>query len=89
MVSIAIAAVVSVAVPAVNAQSPPAEALFVQASVDDERPYLGQQITYSLRIYQKQDADLSFLSVSSYTPPRTSSVSGTARSTYSTSTRIR
>ena len=69
MVSIAIAAVVSVAVPAVNAQSPPAEALFVQASVDDERPYLGQQITYSLRIYQKQDADLSFLSVSSYTPP--------------------
>ena len=66
---IAIAAMASVAVPSVGAQSASAEDLFARASVDDERPYLGQQITYSLRIYQKQDADLSFLSVSSYTPP--------------------
>ena len=58
----------AVAVPAVRAQSPPAEALFIRASVDNERPYLGQQITYSLRIYQSKDANLSSVRVR-YNPP--------------------
>ena len=66
--TIAIATVVAASVPAVRAQSPPAEALFVRAVVDKERPYLGQQITYSLRIYQNKDADLSSVSVR-YNPP--------------------
>ena len=71
--SLAIAAVLFtamavLAVPAVRAQSPPAEALFIRASVDNAHPYLGQQITYSLRIYQRQDADLSSVQVR-YSPP--------------------
>ena len=64
MTAIAIAAIALVAVPAVGAQSPSAEDLFARASVDDERPYLGQQITYRLRIYREKDAGLSLLSVS-------------------------
>ena len=59
---------VTVAVPSVGAQSPPGEALFIRASVDNERLYLGQQITYSLRIYQSMDADLSSVRVR-YNPP--------------------
>ena len=66
--TIAIATMVAVAVPAVHAQLPPVEALSVRASVDNERPYLGQQITYSLRIYQNKDADLSSIRVR-YDPP--------------------
>ena len=60
---IALVAMVAVAVPAVLAQAPPAGALFVRASVDNERPYLGQQITYSLRIYHNKNADLSSVSI--------------------------
>ena len=61
--AIAIAAMAAIAVPAVRAQAPPGEALFIRASVDNDRPYLGQQITYSLRIYQRRDANLSSLRV--------------------------
>ena len=61
--TIAIASMASIAVPAVRAQAPPGEALFIRASVDNDRPYLGQQITYSLRIYQRRDANLSSLHV--------------------------
>lgn len=66
--TIVIATMVAASVPAVHAQSPQVEALSVRASVDNERPYLGQQITYSLRIYQNKDADLSSLRVR-YNPP--------------------
>ena len=59
---------VTVAVPSVGAQSPPGEALFIRASVDNQRLYLGQQITYSLRIYQSMDANLSSVRVR-YDPP--------------------
>ena len=59
VVSIAALTMAAVAVPSVRAQSPPGEALFVRASVDNDRPYLGQQITYSLQIYQSRDANLS------------------------------
>ena len=61
--TIAVAAMAAIAVPAVRAQSPPSEALFIRASVDNDRPYLGQQITYSLRIYQSKDANLSSVRV--------------------------
>ena len=61
--TIAVAAMVVVAVPAVRAQAPPGEALLIRASVDNDHPYLGQQITYSLRIYQSRDANLSSVRV--------------------------
>ena len=41
------------ALPVRAQQSPSDEALFVTASVDNDRPYLGQQITYVSRIYQR------------------------------------
>ena len=63
LATIAIAAMAAIAVPAVRAQVPPGEALFIRASVDNDRPYLGQQITYSLRIYQSRDANLSSVRV--------------------------
>ena len=63
VVSIAVLAMAAVAVPAVRAQSPPGEALFVRASVDNDRLYLGQQITYSLKIYQSKDTNLSSVRV--------------------------
>ena len=66
--SIAILAMAALTVPAVHAQAPPGEALFIRASVDNEGPYLGQQITYSLRIYQSKDANLSSVRVR-YNPP--------------------
>ena len=45
-------AMMSSIVSSVHAQSPPDESLFVRASVDNQRPYLGQQIVYIYRIYQ-------------------------------------
>ena len=63
VVSIAILAMAAIAVPAVRAQAPPGEALFIRALVDNDRPYLGQQITYSLKIYQSRDANLSSVRV--------------------------
>ena len=59
---------VSVAVPVAQAQSPPGESLFVSASVDNERPHLGQQIAYTFRIYQGLEAPLSSVRVR-YNPP--------------------
>ncbi len=49
VIAIAMAAAI---VSSVYAQSPPDESLLVRASVDTHRPYLGQQITYILRLYQ-------------------------------------
>ena len=63
VVSIAVLTIAAVSVPAVRAQSPLGEALFIRASVDNDRPYLGQQITYSLKIYQSKDANLSSVRV--------------------------
>ncbi len=42
-----------VALPVGAQQSPADQALFVTASVDNDRPYIGQQITYISRIYQR------------------------------------
>ena len=40
----------------VFAQEPPSgETLFVEASVDDARPYIGQQVAYVFRIYRRSD----------------------------------
>ena len=36
--------------------------------MDNDRPFLGQQVTYSLRIYQRRDADLSSVRLR-YNPP--------------------
>ena len=52
MIAIAIAAMASSVVSSVHAQAPPGEPLFVSASVDNHRPYLGQQITYVFKVYQ-------------------------------------
>ena len=68
VVSITVLTMVAVSVPAVRAQSPPGEALFIRASVDNDRPYLGQQITYSLKIYQSRDANLSSVRVTYNAP---------------------
>ena len=54
------------AAPPVRAQEfPPDEPLFVTASVDNDRPYIGQQITYISRIYQRSDSSHSL----HYEPP--------------------
>ena len=51
------AAAAVLAVPSVRAQQlPSGEPLFVTASVDDDQPYIGQQITYTSRIYQRADS---------------------------------
>ena len=52
VIAIAMAAMAAAVVSSVHAQSPPAESLLVRASVDNHRPYLGQQIAYVLRLYQ-------------------------------------
>ena len=57
---IAVAAMSSAVLPSVHAQSPPDELLFVRASVDNDRPYLGQQMTYVARIYQNSGVTLPF-----------------------------
>ena len=41
------------ALPVRAQQSPADESLFVTASVDNDRPYIGQQITYVSKIYQR------------------------------------
>ena len=46
--------------PSVHAQSPPDEPLFLRATVDNDRPYLGQQMTYVARIYQNSGVTLPF-----------------------------
>lgn len=52
----------------VYAQTLPEESLFVRASVDNSRPYLGQQITYIFKIYQPPGLTLSSGQVQ-YGPP--------------------
>ena len=56
--SIAVVTMSLVVLPSVHAQSPPDVPLFVRASVDNDRPYLGQQITYIFKLYQKSDVTL-------------------------------
>ena len=46
-----------------HAQSTPGDLLFVTGSVDNERPYLGQQITYTFKIYQQSGTTLTFRSL--------------------------
>ena len=62
-VFIVAAVMAPVAAPAAQAQAPPGESMFVRASVDNETPYLGQQITYIFRIYQKSEAALTSVQV--------------------------
>ena len=57
----------AVSVP-VQAQAPPGEPLFVRASVDNDRPYLGQQITYTFKVYQSSGLAVSSARVR-YKPP--------------------
>ena len=52
----------------VEAQVPPGEPLFVRASVDNDRPYLGQQITYKFKVYQSSGVTISSTQVR-YKPP--------------------
>ena len=56
--AIAGAALSLAALPVVHAQSPPGELLLVEASVDNDRPFLGQQTTYVFTIYQEAGATL-------------------------------
>ena len=56
--SIAVVTMWLVVLPSVHAQSPPDAPLFVRASVDNDRPYLGQQITYIFKLYQKSGITL-------------------------------
>ena len=62
-VFIVVAVMAPVAAPAVQAQAPPGESMFVRASVDNETPYLGQQIRYTFRIYQRLEAALTSVQV--------------------------
>ena len=68
VVAIAVAVMAVTTVTPAWAQSPLDEALFIRASVDNDSPYLGQQVTHSLRIYQRKDAGLSSVRVR-YNPP--------------------
>ena len=61
------AAVVAPAALAVHAQQPSGEPLFITASVDNDRPYLGQQITYILKVSRRADFHTS--AESQYEPP--------------------
>ena len=61
-----VASVMVFAAPPVGAQElQPGEPLFVTASVDNVRPFIGQQITYISRIYQRSDISRSL----HYEPP--------------------
>ena len=68
--ALAVAALMAVAAvlaapPARAQQLPSGEPLFVTASVDNDRPYIGQQIIYISRIYQRSDSPRSL----HYEPP--------------------
>ena len=58
-------AMVLSALPVSAQQLPSDEQLFVTASVDNDRPYIGQQITYVSKIYQRSDSSHSL----HYEPP--------------------
>ena len=64
-VALVASAMVFAAPPVGARQLPPNEPLFVTASVDNERPFIGQQITYVSRIYQRSDISRSL----HYEPP--------------------
>ena len=66
-----VAAAMVSGVASLHAQSPAAEPLFVEASVDNSRPYLGQQITYVFKAYLRSDLSLSAdqLDQLRYVPP--------------------
>ena len=49
------AALVLATLPVRAQQLPPEAPLFIAASVDNERPYIGQQIIYTSKIYQRLD----------------------------------
>ena len=51
VISFALVAMPPAAIPSVRAQSPQDGPLFVRASVDNDAPYLGQQITYLFSVY--------------------------------------
>ena len=57
--------VATISVSSIHAQSQGEGPLFVRASVDNDRPYIGQQIAYVLRIYQRSD----FTKKLRYIPP--------------------
>ena len=54
-----VAVTMTLGVAGVHAQTPPAEPFFVEASVDNSRPYLGQQVTYVFKGYLRSDLSLS------------------------------
>ena len=58
-VVIAMAGILSAVSMPVQAQAPPGEPLFVRASVDNDHPYLGQQITYTFKVYQSSEVTVS------------------------------
>ena len=66
-----VAAAMVSGVASLHAQPPAAEPLFVEASVDNSRPYLGQQITYVFKAYLRSDLSLSAdqLDQLRYVPP--------------------
>ena len=68
VMAIATAALAPQVLSDVYAQTLPEESLFVRASVDNNRPYLGQQITYIFKIYQHSGLTLSSSQVQ-YEPP--------------------
>ena len=53
---------------AVHAQTPSEESLFAKASVDNDRPYLGQQVTYLFKLHRRSDLP-SLPSQVQYNPP--------------------
>ena len=59
LASALVAAAMVSGVASLHAQPPAAEPLFVEASVDNSRPYLGQQITYVFKGYLRSDLSLS------------------------------
>ena len=65
-VAAAVAALtVLAALPVRAQQSPSGDPVFVTASVDNDQPYIGQQITYISKIYQRSDSSRSL----HYDPP--------------------
>ena len=65
-VAAAVAALtVLAALPVRAQQSPSGEPVFVTASVDNDQPYIGEQITYISKIYQRADSSRSL----HYDPP--------------------
>ena len=54
-----VAVTMTLGVTGVHAQTPPSEPYFVETSIDNSRPYLGQQITYVFKGYLRSDLSLS------------------------------